>query len=226
MKNLKNFVNIQSINQYILEAKESIEVGGIKFKEGDRVIYLKKYKDENGDDVEEEITGTIDEIFPSKKINIEFGEDKFAVIQSSDLVGLIIKSKSYKFSTKSNTEDKYREELDDINYEVNELIDRIDQINSDMEEDIIDAARQAWLKDNPDKGVDDFSQEKADKYMDKAGSEWAETSGLNDLEKELEDLKKKQEKAQKKLDDYLAKDGIIKTKNGNVKYINGYEPIK
>ena len=40
---------MKSLQQYILESKERIEVGGITFKEGDRVIYLKKYKDENGD---------------------------------------------------------------------------------------------------------------------------------------------------------------------------------
>ena len=34
---------MKSLQQYILESKERIEVGGITFKEGDRVIYLKKY---------------------------------------------------------------------------------------------------------------------------------------------------------------------------------------
>lgn len=217
---------MKSLSIYIKESKkESIEVGGIKFKEGDKVIYLKKYKDVNGDEIEEEITGTIDEIFPSKKINIEFSEDKFTVITSDLLVGLYIKPKQYKFKTNVNTEDKYQEEIDDINYEIDELIDKIDQINNDMEEDIIDNARQAWLKDNPNKDINDFSQEKADKYMDKAGSEWANTSGLNDLEKELENLKKKRDKVQKKLDDYLAKEGTIISKEGKIKYIQGYKPI-
>ena len=217
---------MKSLSTYIKESKkESIEVGGIKFKEGDKVIYLKKYKDENGDEIEEEITGTIDEIFPSKKINIEFSEDKFTVITSNLLVGLYIKPKQYKFKTNVNTEDKYQEEIDNINYEIDELIDKIDQINNDMEEDIIDNARQAWLKDNPDKDINDFSQEKADKYMDKAGSEWANTSGLNDLEKELQQLQDKKEKAQKKLDNYLSKDGQTVSKDGKIKYIQGYKPI-
>jgi len=217
---------MKTLTQYIIEAKESIEVGGIKFKEGDQVIYLKKYKDEDDKDVEEEITGTIDEIFPSKKINIEFGDNKFAVIKADDLVGLCIKSKSYKFSTKTSTEDKYREELEDISYEIDQVVDRINDLNYNMEEDIIDNACQAWLKDNKDKDYEDFDphSKDGDKYIDKAGSEWAETSGLNDLEKELEQLKKKQGKAQKKLDDYLAKEGVVKTKDGKVKYINGYKP--
>ena len=216
---------MKSLQQYILESKERIEVGGITFKEGDRVIYLKKYKDENGDNIEEEIEGTIDEIFPSKKINIEFSEGKFAVISSSDLVGLCQKSKTYKFKTSSKVEDKYYDELDDINYEIDNKISEIDDLNNNMEEDILYKAQELFHKDHPD---DEFDKSKpeCDKYLDKAGSEWADTSGLNKLEKELEELQKKKEQAQKKLDDYLAKDGKTISKEGKIKYINGYKPIE
>ena len=70
---------MKDLYNYIVEAKSTVENGGLTFKEGDRVIYLKKYKDEDGEEYEEEVEGTISEIFPSKKINLEFGEGKFVV---------------------------------------------------------------------------------------------------------------------------------------------------
>lgn len=216
---------MKTLLQYISEAKESIEIGGITFKEGDTIIYLKTYTDENGEDWEEEISGKIVDIYPSKKLNIEFTPGKFTIITKDMVVGLVNKTRTSKFSISSKTEDKYRDELEDINYEIDQVMNQMNDLNNNMEEDIIDIARNAWLKDNPNKSTNDFIPSNADKYMDKAGSEWAETSGLNDLEKELEVLKKKQEKAQKKLNDYIAKDGTIKTKAGNVKYITGYKPI-
>lgn len=230
MKNLNQYIletkRISLINDYILEAKEKVEVGGLTFKEGDRAIYLKKFKDENGDEYEEEIEGTISEILPSKKINFEFGEDKFVVIQASDLVGLCKKSKTYQFKTSSKIENKYYDELDDINYEIDQKMNEINDLNNDMEEAIIEIAREAWLKDNPDKKPDDFNTSDQYNYIEKATQEWTETYGLNDLEKELEDLESKRDKIQKKLDDYLAKDGKTVSKNGRIQYIKGYEPIE
>lgn len=217
---------MKTLLQYITEAKESIVIGGITFKEGDRVIYLKDYTDENGDEWEEEIYGTLSEIYPSKKINIEFAPNKHTVISADMLVGLVSKARQTKFSISTKVEDKYRDELDDINYEIDQLMDQMADLNNNMEEDIIDTARSEWLKDNPSKSADDFNPSSADKYMDKAGSEWAEISGLNDLEKELETLKKKQEKTEKKLNDYIAKDGTVKSKGETIKYIDGYEPIE
>lgn len=216
---------MKNIKDYILEAKEKVEVGGLTFKEGDRAIYLKKFKDENGDEYEEEVEGTISEILPSKKINFEFGEDKFVVIQASDLVGLCKKSKTYQFKTSSKIENKYYDELDDINYEIDQKMDEINDLNNDMEEDILYQAQELFHKDHPDDKFDQSNPE-CDKYMDKAGSEWAKTSGLNDLEKELKDLESKRDKIQKKLDEYLAKDGKTISKDGRIQYIKGYEPIE
>ena len=216
---------MKDIRQFILEAKASVEVGGLTFREGDRVIYLKTYKAENGDEFEEEVEGTISEIFPSKKINLEFGEGKYVVIQASDLVGLCKKSKTYQFKTSSKTENKYYDELDDINYEINQKMEEINDLNYDMEEDVLYQAEELFKKDHPDEEFDK-SKPECDKYMDKAGSEWADTSGLNDLEKELKDLEKKRDKIQKKIDDYLAKDGKTVSKNGRIQYIKGYEPIE
>ena len=218
---------MKSLQSFILEAKESINVGGITFKEGDKVIYLKTYTDEvDGEEYEEEIFGTIDEIYPSKKVNINFGNNKYAVIPSTDLVGLCIPARTRKFRTSYNTETKYQDQLDDINYQIDNIVNQIEQINADMEEQIIDTARQAWLEDNPNKTPDDFNYDSADKYIDKAGSEWAKTSGLNDLEKELKSLEKQRETIQKKLGDYIAKDGKIISKEGTIKYVQGYTPIE
>ena len=216
---------MKDLYNYILEAKASVENGGLTFKEGDRVIYLKKYKDEDGEEYEEEVEGTISEIFPSKKINLEFSEGKFVVIQASDLVGLCKKSKTYQFKTSSKVENKYYDELDDINYEIDQKIDEINNLNNDMEEDVLYQAEELFKKDHPN---DEFDKSKpeCDKYMDKAGSEWADTSGLNDLEKELKDLEKKRDQIQKKLDDYLAKDGKTVSKDDRIQYIKGYEPIE
>ena len=218
---------MKSLQNFILEAKEQIKVGGLTFKEGDKVIYLKTYTDEGDEEFEEEITGIIDEIFPSGKVNIKFGNNKFAIIKSSDLVGLCTEPKARTFKTSYKTETKYQDELDDVNYEIDDVLNQIDDLNTEMEEQIIDDAREAWLKDNPSKSANDFDPHSidGDKYMDKAGSEWANTSGLNDLEDELEKLKAKREKIQKKLDDYVAKDGKIINKPGTVKYIDGYTPI-
>ena len=69
MKNIQDFINE---NICINESKESIQIGGITFKEGNRVVYTKQYEDENGDDVEEEIEGTLNELLPNKKANIEY----------------------------------------------------------------------------------------------------------------------------------------------------------
>jgi len=216
---------MKDLYKYILEAKASVEVGGLTFKEGDRVIYLKKYKDEDGEEYEEEVEGTIAEIFPSKKINLEFSEGKFVVIQASDLVGLCKKSKTYQFKTSSKVEDKYYDELDDINYEIDQKMEEINDLNNDMEEDVLYQAEELFKKDHPDEEFDK-SKPECDKYLDKAGSEWADTSGLNDLEKELKNLEKKRDRIQKKLDDYLAKDGKTISKNGRIQYIKGYEPIE
>jgi len=46
---------MNDLYNYILEAKSSVKNGGLIFKEGDRVIYLKKYKDEDGEEYEEEV---------------------------------------------------------------------------------------------------------------------------------------------------------------------------
>ena len=220
---------MKSLQTYILEAREQIEVGGITFREGDKVIYLKTYTDEvDGEEYEEEVSGTLCEIYPSKKVNIEFAQDKHVVVPSTDLVGLYIKPKTRTFRTSYNTETKYQDELDDVNYEIDDVVNQINQLNADMEEQIIDDARQAWLKDNPDKSADEFDPHsvEGDKYMDKAGSEWAQTSGLNELEKELKSLETKREKIQKKLGDYQAKDGKIISKEGTIKYVKDYTPIE
>ena len=104
-------------------------------------------------------------------------------------------------------------------------MEEINDLNYDMEEDVLYQAEELFKKDHPDEEFDK-SKPECDKYMDKAGSEWADTSGLNDLEKELKDLEKKRDKIQKKIDDYLAKDGKTISKNGRIQYIKGYEPIE
>lgn len=218
---------MKNITQYILEAKESIVIGGLTFKEGSKVIYLKKYKDDNGDDVEEEISGTIEDILPTK-INIRFednyGDEKHVMIKHSDLVGICYSAKTYKVKVDYKIIAKYEDELDSVNYEIDDIINQINQVNNDMEEEILDRARQLWHKDNPNKSLDEFSTTDDYKYIDKVGSSW--DPGIDKLEKQLDILKSKKDKIEKKLNNYWDKSGGKQTSKGRIKYIKGYTPIE
>lgn len=224
MKNLQDFINE---NLSINEAKESIKIGDITFKEGNRVIYTKHYKDENGDEVEEEIEGTLDELLPNKKANIEFGNNKFDVISTSQLVGVCKKAREYKFSINDRKESALYDAIDDINYELNDAIDTLNSVQTDMEEEMLEIGRELYQKDHPDADVSEFNfnSPETDKYMDAAANQWTTENDINGLEAQIEKLKNKLAIANKKYDDYINKDGETRISKDRIKYIKGYTPI-
>lgn len=208
MKNIQYFINENLIN----ESKESIKIGGVSFSEGDHIIYITKYEDENGDDVEEEIEGTLNEILPSHKINVEFSKNKFIIIKDTQLVGKCIKRTSYSPTSKEN---KLYDNIKDISYELNSAIDKLNNAKSEMEDYIVQYAANAWKKDNPD-SKKTFDMDFADKYMDDAANAWTDEYDINNKEREIEKLKNELLKAQKNYDNY----------KDRIKYIKGYTPIK
>ena len=219
---------MKNLVDFITEAKaETITIGGVKFKEGNRVIYTKHYKDENGDEVEEEIEGTLDELLPNRKANIEFGNKKFDIISTSQLVGVCKKAREYKFSINDRKESALYDAIDDINCELNDAIDELNSVQADMEEEMLEIGRELYQKDNPDADVTEFNfnSPETDKYMDAAANQWETENDTTGLEKEIEKLKNKLAIANKKYDDYINKDGETRTSKDRIKYIKGYTPI-
>ena len=219
---------MKNLVDFITEAKaETIKIGGITFKEGNRVIYTKHYKDENGDEVEEEIEGTLDELLPNRKANIEFGNKKFDIISTSQLVGVCKKAREYKFSINDRKESALYDAIDDINCELNDAIDELNSVQADMEEEMLEIGRELYQKDNPDADVSEFTfgLPETDKYMDAAANKWETENDTTGLEKQIEKLKNKLAIANKKYDDYINKDGETRISKDKIKYIKGYTPI-
>lgn len=224
MKNIQDFINE---NICINESKESIQIGGITFKEGNRVVYTKQYEDENGDDVEEELEGTLNELLPNKKANIEFGDKKFVVISTSQLVGVCKKSRDYTFKTNNNREKKLYDIMNDISYELNYAISKLNTVQADMEQEMLEIGREMLKKDNPDADISefDFGSPENDKYMDAAANKWEDENDTNGMEIKIEKLKNKLAIARKKYNDYVNKDGSTRQSKDRIKYIKGYTPI-
>lgn len=213
---------MKSLYEYIIESVRPghklgtvKKINGLSVQEGAWVIFLDGYEDPNDKSKAIELIGKVEDI-ELNDVLVKIG-DKKKMISNNDIVGIMY---SYEKTVDDGKIFELEDRVSDIEEEVDDLIDQITQLQNDMEEDIMQQLQSEAEKRGYDEDSEDY-----DRLRDLIGSEWADDSGYNNLEKELEKKRQDLAKARKNLEDYKSEDGktVYKTKykkgyNGKYEY--------